>query len=149
MTITRTRRQAVEDPIRKGMAAIPTSRKDFREDLEKLAVLIQTQCEDRGFRVILTEDEIEDLLLPWLRMLCREQPMAAVISVGGEVSVSALNRLSAVGRNTARCAVLPSHGVGEDITIFLLPVSPALRDLLALDGLATCVFPNRRGPRRT
>ena len=91
MTITRTRQQAVEDPIREGLAALPTSRKDLRENLEKLAILIRTQCEDRGFRVLLTEDEIEDILLPWLRMLCKEQPMAAVISVGGEVSVSALN----------------------------------------------------------
>lgn len=119
--------------------------KEGEKALKKLCELLPERAEDRiGLRIMVAEeDEIDDLLLPFLRQM--DSPMLAVIAVSRDAPLGLLNCLPRIRQNTAFSLVIPLERERENVTLHLMPVAAQHRDRFAVDGLMASLFPRRVG----
>lgn len=147
MTITIISRNDVERSVYEVAEAIRDgNHEDLCAELTAMAKLVREEGASSGYVIHAGEDEIAPLMTPYIRMLGREHVMLSITVVGGGVSVSALNKLRVVERNSARSVMVPLPATKEQIFVVLLPLSRRMQALLAKDGLAACVFRKRDKP---
>lgn len=141
MTVTWIQREDMVQAIHEALSEL---RNGKHEELRKALIHLETvilrdgaQC---GYKITAAEEEFISLLIPYVRMLGREHAMLSLVSVGGDVAITAIGSLSVVSQNSVCSVMVPSPKTGASACVILLPLAQPLQDLLSLDAVISSVF---------
>lgn len=136
MTVDLMERKTMQQMAQRALGTLNDGRfADICGELRQLLEVLGRDVEDQGWCILAREEEIEPLLLPYLRALSWDRPLAALVAVSGSTSVSVNQLFGQVRRSCPRCVLLPVPlpSLKEPVLVALIPLNRRAGDIFQLD----------------
>ncbi len=135
--------QEMQNTVKEALRSLSGARHaDVCDELRSLQTRLQQDTELRGCCISASEEEIQPLLIPYVKMLTWERPMAALVAVSGSTCVYMDQLFHLLRRSTAACVILPKPlpALKEAVLVAMMPLTRRAGDVFELDYAIRKIF---------